>query len=100
LAKVKDPRVESALLEALSQDDSAVIAGAYPFYIKKGKPGSEDALIEALYRFGNEEMAQNFLNSGDVKLEHAASEWATSHGFMTIMTPTFGGGRQQWGSAR
>ncbi len=78
LEEIKDPRATDALLAALKGRDTAVLAGAYRFYIDWGEPGSEDALIEALNKFtGNEDqMAGYMLNCGNVKLEEAVSAWS------------------------
>jgi hypothetical protein len=113
--ETNDSRLASALLEALHDRDEEVIAGAYPFFLREGRPGSEDELIEALnYRekvkSGSEEdligavnrqvfedMASAFLNSGNPKLEVAAREWASQHGF-TIVQST--GESVHWGGAR
>jgi hypothetical protein len=93
-----------------------VIAGAYDFYIKRGIPDSEDVLVSAFdytdshYFIGgflvtlapdfSMEMAEAFLNCGNSKLGHAASEWASRRGYRIISFPGGGGGHVQWGSGR
>lgn len=42
-----DPRVVAALLTAFRDRDLAAIAGAHTFFVQRGEPDSEDALIEA-----------------------------------------------------
>lgn len=98
LSQTNDPRAISALLAALAEHDKEVIAAAYPFFIGRGEPGSEDALIESLNWIDNFRMSEDFLNSGNAKLEEAARAWARQHGYQTKAAP--GGGRAKWGSAR
>jgi hypothetical protein len=98
LGEIKDPRAVSALLAALMERETAAIAGAYTFFIERGEPGSEDALIETLGKTGNENMAQKFLNCGNTKLQQAARSWATSRGYRIFGIPS--GGHVEWGSAR
>jgi HEAT repeat protein len=79
LARIKDPRAVMALLAALQQRNYTAIAGAYMFFVDRGEPGSEDALIEALNRSGSEQMAEYLLNCGNAKVEAAARVWAKRH---------------------
>ncbi len=67
--------MKTALLTALKERDLAVIRGAHQFYVSLGQPGSEDVLAESLDRYGDQAMAEYFLNCGDVKLEDAARLW-------------------------
>ena len=84
LGGINDPRAATALLTVLEKHDTAVIASDAPLFIKLCKPGSEDALIEALDRFGNKDMAQLFLNCGNSRLEQAARAWAGRNGYQVI----------------
>jgi HEAT repeat protein len=81
LTQEKDSRPREALLAALDSRDIAIMAGAYGFYVGVGAPGSENALIAALDRFGDQAMAEYFLNCGNVALEDAAFAWAKNRGF-------------------
>ena len=54
------------------------------------------SLIEALNRFGGEQMAEYLLNCGDVQLEAAAREWAKEHA-PGMKQQVYG---VRWGSAR
>ena len=81
LAPIRDPRAISALLKSLNEGNTEVIAGAYKFFIARGDVDSEDALIRVLPAWGDQQMAQDFLNSGNAKLGSAATAWAASHGF-------------------
>jgi hypothetical protein len=72
-----------------------VIAVAYRFYVARGEPGSEDALIRALGSAPDDSMAQAFLDSGNKRLAEAARKWAVTAG----VTLEQGDGLK-WGSAR
>jgi len=109
LAGFKDPRVDSALLEAVKPPITTwkviVIRGAYWYFIRRGVPGSEDALIAALNKFGDEfhsdlemDMATDFLSCGNLKLEQAARELAQRQGW--TLTPITGKEALHWGSSR
>jgi hypothetical protein len=60
-----DPRAVASLLAGLKEPDSAVIVGACKFFLRRGEPGSESALIQALNARGDSDMAVLFLNSGN-----------------------------------
>lgn len=72
---VKDTRPHDALVAAMGTHDTAIMAGAYQFYVSLGAPGSENDLVAALERFPNQGMAEYFLNCGSVLLEDAAIAW-------------------------
>jgi HEAT repeats len=99
----REPRVVSALLTRWRNRDLAVIAGAYPLFIKRGEPGSEDALIQAFYDFSSadlygQKMAEAFLNCGNSKLDAVASKWLTANHYFISTLP--GGGGVRWGGGR
>ncbi|MGC8777236.1 MAG: hypothetical protein ACP5Q4_00965 [Candidatus Caldatribacteriaceae bacterium] len=75
LEKIGGPQAEEALLSAFERKDLYPIAGAYRFFLKKGLPGSEKILLKVLQKFGDDAMAQAFLNSGHPELEKEAREW-------------------------
>ncbi len=91
LLEINDPRSVGALRAALKP----VIARSYVFLIERGAPASEDLLIEALYKFGNKDMAQDFANCGNAKLEDAAGVWAPAHGYSIGVGGM--GGNAAWG---
>ena len=99
-------RATNALLAALMSRDLAVIAGAYAFFVKQGKLDSEDTLIEALEKYGDDRMALRFIVCGNNKLESAGREWAKTHGYVLeeFREPAGGpsGGSQSvgWGSKK
>jgi len=81
LGQMKDPRAEKALLDALHEGNAPAIAGASLFFVFRGESGSEDALIETLNQYGDEQMANLFLNCGNPKLEAAARAWGHRRGW-------------------
>jgi len=125
LGKIGDTRAERALVAAMTQDSGVRGAAAvaltemykddiskllgylenrdtalavYRALIEMGKPGTEDALIEVLVRFGDKEMAIVYLNCGNKKLEEAGKEWAAAHGYAVISLSVPGGtGGTSWG---
>jgi HEAT repeat protein len=99
--EVFSPRALSALLEVMTKRDSAVIAGNITFFLEIGEPGSEDALMEALKKSGNQEMATLFLNCGNSKLEEAGSAWATAHNLNVRKVPArVGNSGGVWGGRK
>jgi hypothetical protein len=81
LGQIKDRRAEQALMDALHEGNAPVIAGASLFFVFRGEPGSEEALIDALNKYGDEQMAIFFLNCGNPKLEDAARAWSRKKGW-------------------
>lgn len=95
-----DPGLTQFLVDALNNRDIETVASAYPFYIRKGIPGSEPVLIEALNAHGSKWMAEKYLNSGNGQLEAAANTWSSNNGF--LVTPSYGtsgSSASQWGSS-
>jgi HEAT repeat protein len=80
ISRVDDPRCASRLDTALETRDLPVIAGAVDYYIRLGREGSEEALIETLedyYYF----TAAALYTSGNQTLSEAASDWASDNGY-------------------
>ena len=75
------------LLKALREHNTEVIAGACDFFVQRGDPGTEDALIDALNRSGDTDMAQDLLNSGNTKLHDAANNWAAANHYEVNYMP-------------
>ncbi len=94
LGKFSDPEAASIAQQVKSQLKD--IASDYRNLIAMGQPGSEDLLTDALDRFGTLQMAEDFLNSGNTKLEKAAERWGRAHGYQP--QPISGGSRSVcWG---
>lgn len=87
-----------ALLAALKRKDVQVVATAYGFFIKQGVHGSEPTLINALKKYGDETMADVFLNCGNDALKRAAEDWAAKHGYTVDEVTSYGNGGIGWGS--
>ena len=86
LGDINDPRVTTLLLNAFNGHNIPVIAAAHRFFMRRLDPASPDVasvdvLIEAL-QVGDAGMANNFLNSGNARLQQAGEEWGRGHGFM------------------
>lgn len=97
LGQIADPQAVGFLLSALHDHKTDVIVAASDFFIKRGEPGSEDALIDALNNSQNAEgMATAFLNSGNQKLEDAAHAWASRNNYEITYMP--GHGNTTWGA--
>lgn len=95
-----DPGLTQFLVDALDNRDIETVASAYPFYIRKGIPGSEPVLIEALNAHGSKWMAEKYLNSGNGQLEAAANTWASNNGFwISPSYGTSGSSASQWGNS-
>jgi HEAT repeat protein len=95
LGLIGSPEAVNFLLTALREHNTEIIAGADSFFIRRGEPGSEDALIEALNKSGDHYMAADFLNSGNEKLHGAAEDWASRNNYETTYMP--GSGSASWG---
>ena len=84
--------------KALAAEDLPILAGAYQYFIKLGKPGSEALLCSALDNYGDAEMALAYLNCGNEQLYTAAEAWANKNNYKIFQT--IGGGSKSlvWGS--
>ncbi|MBD3286241.1 hypothetical protein GF359_06875 [candidate division WOR-3 bacterium] len=87
------PRAIGTLNSAIEDENVDIIAGAYPFYIRKGEEGTEPLLERAIYIYGTEEMAADYLNCGNPQLEQAAQYWAEAQN-VTLPTDRKG---PKWG---
>ena len=79
----------------MSEHNVYAIAGAFQFFIERGEPGSEDALIEALNKSGNLNLAYALLGCGNLKLEREANRWLTKNRVPMMVLGNF-----VWGSKR
>jgi len=68
----------------------------YSALLKMGRSGTEEQLVTALMRFGWVEMAEDYLNSGNPRLEDAARQWASENGYTISKLPA-GGPGPSWG---
>ena len=95
----------SAALVEIYRDDAAPLlkylkakstVKVYFALIRIGQDDTEDALVTALQKYGTKDMAVDYLNCGNAKLEKAARRWAAAHGYTVITLP--GGASVTWGS--
>ena len=78
------PDYLSSMVEALESEKIRAIANAYLFYLFWDVEKSQNALIQALNRYGTVEMCNSYLNLGTPEMVSAAMEWATAHGYEVI----------------
>jgi hypothetical protein len=83
----------------LKAGDQQVVAGAYKFFINRGEPGSESALIKVLDMRNDQAVLNDFLNCGNDTLAQAARDWAKKHGY-SIHSGRDIPGKPVWGSKR
>lgn len=100
LGRIQDPRAVSVLQAAWRERDHDLVAGAVSFFIERGEPGTEDALIQELHVSNSKGMAEALLSSGNPTLEKAASEWVRARGYLQMPLPTTTPVGGRWGSRR
>ena len=90
LPLIDDPRAAGAKRNLERQRDAwfRELAQNYFNYVRgaarpaAGTDRTIDDLCEALSRYGTKDMAQNFVNSGNGRLESAGRMWAENHGYV------------------
>lgn len=95
LGEIDDPQAANFLLTAMQEHNLEIIAAAHDYYIRRGDPGTENDLIDALNKYGDSDMAEDMLNSGNEKLRDAANNWASAHNYEINYLP--GGKATSWG---
>jgi HEAT repeat protein len=95
LSKMNSPEAIQHLMAAAKSKDLAVVAGGYKTFLRRLTPALTEVLLDALYEAGNEEMAQDFINSGNRKLASEARAWAKENGYEIFSIPTYGTGRRK-----
>ena len=95
LVEIGEPAVEP-LIEALKNENSQVRNIAVDSLIKIGDTRAIEPLIGVLNKYDDKNMAEDFLNCGNVQLEEAARHWAASKGY--VIQPA-GSGGPSWGSS-
>lgn len=91
-----NPESVVSLMSALEKDNLEFIATNYAFYIRLGQSGTEDTLTQALHAHGDKQMAVDYLNCGNERLETAAKQWAADNGYEVYTTEGSHYG-PQWG---
>jgi len=94
----EDSKNEKIIADEINKIDIAFVIVIYPYLIEIGASGTEDILTEALNVYGFSMMAEDFINSGNEKLEVAAREWAKKNNYTIYEMPGFGG--KEWGSGK
>jgi hypothetical protein len=72
---------DTVFIQALRRGDLMVVAAAHGFYVRRGEPGSEPAVVRALQQYGTKDMAVVLLNCGNTVLADAARAWARERGY-------------------
>ena len=93
LADINDPKATEFLNNALQKKNFEIISGAYRYYVRKGKAGTEEVLIEAMQGCYEKKMVLDLANCGNDKLKKAADEIAQKRGY--TMTAEWSG--PKWG---
>lgn len=96
LKTINDPSGISAI-KLYEEQIYSEIAKSYAKHIRQGEPGTESLLRTALSKFGNKEMAEDFINCGNVGLSVDGKEWGERNHYLL----TFGesdNNRPQWRS--
>lgn len=86
-AYIGDGLDNEPLITVLKEKNLKVIAKARAFFIRKGIPDSEASLVEALWHYGDLEMANDFLNCGNEQLRKEAGSWARVKGYVIVPSP-------------
>ena len=96
LAEIGDPKVAEFLNNAMEKRDLEIISGAYPYYIRQGKPGTEEVLVQALRKFCySKKMVFDLSCCDNEKLKQAAVGIAKDHKY--TIPPDWSGPR--WGKS-
>jgi uncharacterized protein (UPF0210 family) len=84
LADINDPKAAEFLDNAMKNRNLQIISAAYPYYIRKGIPGTEDTLIDSLRKYSySKKMVCDFACCDNEKLKQAADEIAKSRKYTT-----------------
>ncbi|MBT4501262.1 MAG: HEAT repeat domain-containing protein [Gemmatimonadetes bacterium] len=125
LLKLGDTGAIEVLSKVVNEDPRSDVRkdaarSVYPLYIARGERGSESFLISILQKYGSNQMAADFLHSGNAELVQAVLVWIKGEeearlwvkenkaslppGFKgnidePVTTESIGQGRLKWGSA-
>ena len=83
-------RIPRLFMSAIEKQRLEVVAGAYSFFILKGENGSEPVLIAALEKYGDKNMAIDFVNAGNETLSKAGIAWLKKNRYELIPHVSFG----------
>jgi len=94
LSYINTEEARQILISGLRNRDLQIIAGGVSFFVERAEPGSEPVIIEALNKYGDKEVAEILINSGNKELEQAALEWVKKGGYKLIHRGSSG---PRWG---
>jgi len=122
LQEINDPSSEKAIISALEDeylvfraskmivsfhDENITVllpylkkkstVGVYKALIFYGEPATITPLIQAIETYGDEKMAEYYLNCGNEELELAATSWAKENGYTILKYTTPLGEGAKWG---
>ncbi|MBV6394406.1 MAG: hypothetical protein KPEEDBHJ_03661 [Anaerolineales bacterium] len=125
LQEINDPSSEKAVVAALEDEylvfraskmivsfhneDTMVLlpylkkkstVGVYKALIFYGEPATIAPLLQAIADYGDEEMAEYYLNCGNEELESAATAWAKENGYTILKYTTPLGEGAKWGGEK
>jgi len=80
LSEIEDERGAAVVETALKVPELEFTLAAYRYLIRTGRTADESRLINALRNGGNNEMAHDFVTSGNPALKAAAEEWVRKTG--------------------
>jgi len=82
LGEINDPKTAKYLDDAVKRKNLEIISGAYRYYVRKGEPGTEDVLVEAMQKYRYDKtMILDFVSCENEKLKQAAEKIATERGY-------------------
>jgi len=87
LADIDDPQASAALNDVLKTGNLEIVAAVYRTLIRRGTPGTEHLLIQALQTYGNAPMAKDFAYSENPLLKTAATDWGGRNRFVVAGGP-------------
>ena len=95
LINIGEPAVKP-LIATLKNENNQVRNIAVDTLMKIGDTSAIEPLIEVLNKYDDKNIAEDFLNCGNVQLEEAARHWAASKGY--VIQPA-GSGGPSWGNS-
>ena len=82
LGEIGSPEAAKFLDQAMRKKNMDVVSGAYQYYVRKGEPGTEEILLEAMkYCSYDRKMVSDLARCRNDKLSQAATEVAKKHGY-------------------
>ena len=89
LVEIGESAIEP-IINALKNENSQIRNITVDTLMKIGDARAIEPLIEVLNKYDDKNIAEDFLNCGNVQLEEAARHWAASKGY--VIQPSGSGG--------